>query len=189
MKAEIIELLGKSRSDLSVNFTDGVSKRFTGESAWKDFEQYYSENQKLFGSVSRLDVYSGFNDPTYITKFKNLHLLTIISRIALIFPNMENMTSLQRIHINQQSKASSFQNIWTAPNLSELYIGDFSVTKSVEISSLDEILKCKADADVEIVGQEWLLAQSKELKAAGVPVLHYYTLGKPNVIANVVKNL
>ncbi|HEY1020763.1 MAG TPA: methylenetetrahydrofolate reductase [NAD(P)H] [Flavisolibacter sp.] len=52
-----------------------------------------------------------------------------------------------------------------------------------------EIMKCKTDAEVEIVGQEWLLKQSKELKAANVPVLHYYTLGKPHVIANVVKDL
>jgi methylenetetrahydrofolate reductase (NADPH) len=52
-----------------------------------------------------------------------------------------------------------------------------------------EILKCKEDSDVEKVGTEWLLAQSKELKKSGVPVLHYYTLGKPNVVANVVKDL
>lgn len=52
-----------------------------------------------------------------------------------------------------------------------------------------EIMKCKTDADVEQVGTEWLLQQSKELKAAGVPVLHYYTLGKPTVICNVVKQL
>ena len=52
-----------------------------------------------------------------------------------------------------------------------------------------EILKCKADTDVEKVGTEWLLAQSRELKKAGVPVLHYYTLGKPHVVANVVKEL
>src|SRR5690242_11704035 len=43
-----------------------------------------------------------------------------------------------------------------------------------------EILKCKTDADVEKIGTEWLLMQSKELKKAGVPVLHYYTLGKPH---------
>ncbi|MEP6927769.1 MAG: methylenetetrahydrofolate reductase [Ginsengibacter sp.] len=53
----------------------------------------------------------------------------------------------------------------------------------------NEILKCKTDAEVEIVGTEWLLEQSKELKKSGVPVLHYYTLGKPHVIANVVKEL
>jgi methylenetetrahydrofolate reductase (NADPH) len=52
-----------------------------------------------------------------------------------------------------------------------------------------EILKCKDDADVEKVGTEWLLAQSKELKSAGVPVLHYYTLGKPHIVVNVVKEL
>lgn len=53
----------------------------------------------------------------------------------------------------------------------------------------NEILKCKTDAEVEIVGTEWLLEQSRELKKSGVPVLHYYTLGKPHVIANVVKEL
>ncbi len=52
-----------------------------------------------------------------------------------------------------------------------------------------EILNCKNDADVELVGQRWLLQQSKELKTAKVPVLHYYTLGKPDIIANVVKDI
>ena len=53
----------------------------------------------------------------------------------------------------------------------------------------NEILKCKTDKEVEEVGIEWLFQQSKELKQAGVPVLHYYTLGKPHLVANVVKNL
>lgn len=53
----------------------------------------------------------------------------------------------------------------------------------------NEIIKCKTDAEVEKVGTEWLLQQSKELKANGVPVLHYYTLGKPRVIYNVVKEI
>jgi len=52
-----------------------------------------------------------------------------------------------------------------------------------------EVMKCKTDADVEQVGTEWLLNQSRELKKAGVPVLHYYTLGKAKVIWNVVKEL
>jgi methylenetetrahydrofolate reductase (NADPH) len=50
-------------------------------------------------------------------------------------------------------------------------------------------MKCKSDIDVEKVGGEWLLHQSRELKQAGVPVLHYYTLGKSRVISNVVKEL
>ena len=52
-----------------------------------------------------------------------------------------------------------------------------------------EIMKCKLDADVERVGTEWLIAQSRELKEAGVPVLHYYTIGKPKVIYNAVKQI
>ncbi len=52
-----------------------------------------------------------------------------------------------------------------------------------------EILKCKTDEEVEMLGQEWLLEQSKGLVAFGVPVLHYYTLGKPHLVANVVKEI
>ncbi len=51
------------------------------------------------------------------------------------------------------------------------------------------IMKCKTDQECEQVGTEWLVQQSKELKNAGVPVLHYYTLGKPKVIWNVVKEV
>lgn len=51
------------------------------------------------------------------------------------------------------------------------------------------VLKCKSDAEVEIVGAEWLVQQSKELKTFGVPVLHYYTLGKPKLIQSVVEKV
>ena len=51
------------------------------------------------------------------------------------------------------------------------------------------INKCKTDAECEQVGAEWLVQQSKELKEFGVPVLHYYTLGKPKVIRSVVEKL
>ena len=53
----------------------------------------------------------------------------------------------------------------------------------------NEMLKCKTDEEVEQVGTEWLLHQSRDLKKNGVPVLHYYTLGKPHIVANVVKEL
>jgi methylenetetrahydrofolate reductase (NADPH) len=53
----------------------------------------------------------------------------------------------------------------------------------------NEVLKCKADEDVAMLGTEWLLEQSRDLKKHNVPVLHYYTLGKPDVVVNVVKNL
>jgi methylenetetrahydrofolate reductase (NADPH) len=53
----------------------------------------------------------------------------------------------------------------------------------------NEVMKCKTDAEVEQVGAEWLIQQSKELKAAGVPVLHYYTLGKASVIRKVMEQV
>ncbi|MBG9375579.1 methylenetetrahydrofolate reductase [Panacibacter sp. DH6] len=52
-----------------------------------------------------------------------------------------------------------------------------------------EIMKCKTDAECEQVGTEWLINQSRELKKFGVPVLHYYTLGKPRLIRDVVKEI
>jgi methylenetetrahydrofolate reductase (NADPH) len=52
-----------------------------------------------------------------------------------------------------------------------------------------EITRCKTDEEVEKVGTEWLLYQSRELKKFGVPVLHYYTLGRPGIVADVVKEL
>lgn len=53
----------------------------------------------------------------------------------------------------------------------------------------EAMLACKTDADCEKVGTEWLIEQSKELKKFRVPVLHYYTLGKPKVIENVVREV
>ncbi len=63
----------------------------------------------------------------------------------------------------------------------------FSIELPTDLSKA--VFQCKTDEEVEKVGIEWLLLQSKELKKAGVPVLHYYTLGRPLVVANVVKNL
>jgi len=63
----------------------------------------------------------------------------------------------------------------------------FSIELPTDLSAA--VAQCKTDEDVEKIGVEWLLAQSKELKKHGVPVLHYYTLGRPLMVAEVVKNL
>lgn len=52
-----------------------------------------------------------------------------------------------------------------------------------------EIINCKTEEAVEQVGTEWLLYQSQELKKFGVPILHYYTLGRPGIVGNVVKKI
>jgi methylenetetrahydrofolate reductase (NADPH) len=54
---------------------------------------------------------------------------------------------------------------------------------------IEAMNRTKTDEDAEKVGEEWLIHQSKELKKAGVPVLHYYTLGKPKIVYNAVKEV
>ena len=50
-----------------------------------------------------------------------------------------------------------------------------------------ELQKCKTDEEVREVGVEWTTAQSKELIAAGVPGIHYYTLGRSDNVARIVR--
>jgi methylenetetrahydrofolate reductase (NADPH) len=39
------------------------------------------------------------------------------------------------------------------------------------------------------VGIEWVIQQSLELKAAGVPVLHYYSMGKSENIRQIASKV
>ena len=52
---------------------------------------------------------------------------------------------------------------------------------------VDMVEKAKSDAEVREIGIQWCIQQSKELKAAGVPVLHYYTMGKAKSTAEIAK--
>ncbi|MFI5196792.1 MAG: methylenetetrahydrofolate reductase [NAD(P)H] [Chitinophagales bacterium] len=63
----------------------------------------------------------------------------------------------------------------------------FNVEVPVELCN--EMMKAKTDAGCEQVGTEWLLYQCKDLLKNNVPVLHFYTLGKPGIIYNVLKQL
>ena len=50
-----------------------------------------------------------------------------------------------------------------------------------------ELQKCKTDKDAREVGIEWAVMQSKELIKEGVPGIHYYTLGRSDNVARIVK--
>ncbi|MDR2907247.1 MAG: methylenetetrahydrofolate reductase [Bacteroidales bacterium] len=53
-----------------------------------------------------------------------------------------------------------------------------------------EVEKCKTNAEVRDLGVEWAIQQCKELKAAGVPALHFFTLGSTaKNIAEIVKTV
>ena len=51
----------------------------------------------------------------------------------------------------------------------------------------NEMIKAKDAEARKEVGIEWLIEQSKELKAKGVPCLHYYTMGDVETIRRVVE--
>lgn len=50
-----------------------------------------------------------------------------------------------------------------------------------------EVVNCKSNAEVRQVGVEWCIAQSKELQQKGVPILHYYSMGRSTNIQQIAK--
>jgi methylenetetrahydrofolate reductase (NADPH) len=51
------------------------------------------------------------------------------------------------------------------------------------------VVKCKDNKAVREVGIEWCVQQSKELKTAGIPVLHYYSMGKSDNIKAIASQI
>jgi methylenetetrahydrofolate reductase (NADPH) len=76
------------------------------------------------------------------------------------------------------------------------------ITKKYQLNSLPRLffldlpddlvsamMKAKDATARKQVGIEWCTMQSKELKAAGVPVLHYYTMGDADTIKKIVEQV
>jgi methylenetetrahydrofolate reductase (NADPH) len=52
-----------------------------------------------------------------------------------------------------------------------------------------EVVKAKDNDVVKQIGIEWCTQQSKELVAAGIPVLHYYSMGKAENVKAIAKEI
>lgn len=111
----------------------------------------------------------------YITTqmfFENRHYHSFVQRCtdagihAPVIPGLKPITSVRQLQM--------------IPSI-------FNVEIPYELTK--EMLAAKSDEAVEQIGTEWLLAQCRDLIKAGVPVLHFYTLGKPGVVINVLKEL
>ena len=63
----------------------------------------------------------------------------------------------------------------------------FHIDYPVELSRA--LIKCKSNADVERVGIEWGIQQSKELKASGVPCIHYYTMSNSSSVKAIASEI
>lgn len=74
------------------------------------------------------------------------------------------------------------------------FIKDVDVLPRVfAISIPDELVKtvkkCKNNEEAKQAGIEWTIQQSKELKEAGVPAIHYYTIGISDNIQKIAKQV
>ncbi|MEZ4911018.1 MAG: methylenetetrahydrofolate reductase [NAD(P)H] [Saprospiraceae bacterium] len=67
-----------------------------------------------------------------------------------------------------------------------------AIPRKFYINFPDELVKEIVKADdrhVKQIGIEWCIAQSKELKAKGVPCIHYYTMGDTDTIYKIVEKI
>jgi len=69
------------------------------------------------------------------------------------------------------------------------HIGFLPKTFHIDIPEplADELEKCKNNEQAMHVGVEWSIQQTKELIAAGVPCIHFYTMGKSEAVRQIVK--
>lgn len=54
---------------------------------------------------------------------------------------------------------------------------------------VDAVSAAKSNKQVMEIGKEWCIQQSKELKSAGVPVLHYYTMSRSSIIHDIAQKV
>ncbi len=54
---------------------------------------------------------------------------------------------------------------------------------------VSEVEKCRDNKQVRQVGVEWAIMQSRELKAAGLPMIHFYTMGKTDNMYKIAKEI
>jgi methylenetetrahydrofolate reductase (NADPH) len=52
-----------------------------------------------------------------------------------------------------------------------------------------QVRQCQSPQEVREVGQAWCIAQCRELLAARVPALHFYTMSKADNVEKVVRNI
>jgi methylenetetrahydrofolate reductase (NADPH) len=63
----------------------------------------------------------------------------------------------------------------------------FNITVPEDLEK--EIEKCKDNRQARQAGIEWGIMQSKELMSRGVPVIHYFTMGKSDNIREIAKEI
>lgn len=69
----------------------------------------------------------------------------------------------------------------------ELLPKTFHIDLPMELAT--ELIKCKTNDQVKALGVEWAIMQAKELKAAGVPSIHFYSMNATASIEQIAKKV
>lgn len=77
------------------------------------------------------------------------------------------------------------------PLTTKIQLSSLPRTFSIDLPEalVKEAERCTTPQQVRQVGIEWAIQQSKELISAGVPVLHFYTMGKSDNISTIAKEV
>ncbi len=73
----------------------------------------------------------------------------------------------------------------TAGEINFIITGAFHIDLPNDL--VTAVQKCKNDKEAREVGIEWTTMQSQELLKEGSPGIHYYTLGRSDNVARIVK--
>jgi methylenetetrahydrofolate reductase (NADPH) len=154
------EIMDGVKTDFCIGVAGYPEKHF--ESPNVDTDIYYLKKKIELGAH-------------YITTqmfFRNEHYYNFVNRCRENGINVPILTGLKPVTSKRQlSMIPSVFNV------------------EIPLDLVKEIEGAKNEAACDQVGTEWLLAQCKDLLKNNVPGLHFYTLGKPQVIYNVLKQL
>lgn len=147
-------------TDFCIGVAGYPEKHF--ESPNLDIDQIYLK-QKIEAGADYITTQMFFNNEKYHQFVQKCHAIDID---VPIIPGLKPITSKKQLSV--------------LPSI-------FHVDIPTDLAT--EMMKTKNDKDAELVGEEWLLHQTKDLIKSGAPVIHFYTLGKPHVIYNVMKKI
>ena len=111
-------------------------------------------------------------------------ILTVYNKVWIVDKSNPNMPLLR---INQSDfnliKSGVYKNQGNKIN----FAGNFYW---IPIDLMNEIkIKCKNNKSISQVGIEWAIEQSLQLRSYGVPVLHYYSMGKSENIKQIASSV
>jgi len=157
---------------LEEDIMDGVKTDFCIGVAGYPEKHYESPNADtdIYYLKRKLDL--GADYVTTQMFFNNQHYYSYLDRCASHDVNVPVIPGLKPL--------TSKRQLTMIPSI-------FNVEVPVDL--YNAMLKAKNEAECEKVGEEWLLMQCRDLLKRKVPVLHFYTLGKPRVVYNVLKQL